>query len=45
MTIGKALELVVREYDKAKAQEWIHNPVAWALYVVWKIADVERKEG
>ena len=43
MTINRALELVSREYDKAKAQEWIHNPAAWALYVVWKIADTERK--
>lgn len=44
MTIGKALELVAREYDKAKAQEWIHNPVAWALYIIWKIADTEEKQ-
>lgn len=41
MTLSKALELIVREYDKAKKQEWIRNPLAWALYIVWKAADEE----
>ena len=42
MTPNKALRLVEAEYEKAKKDDWIRNPLAWALYQVWKIADREK---
>ena len=39
MTIGKALELVCKEYEKAKDLEFVRDPVAYALYAAWKAAD------
>lgn len=43
MTIYKAIAELVREYDKVKEQDWIVNPVAYALYQVWKRADKEKQ--
>lgn len=34
-----ALNLVADEYEKAKGQDWVYNPLAKALHNVWKIAD------
>lgn len=42
MTIEKALKLVEEEYNKAKDLSYIRNPLAYALYTVWKLADKER---
>ena len=39
MTLQKAIKLLEVEYEKAKKLEWIHNPLAYALYQVWKKAD------
>ena len=39
MTITKALNMVVDQYERAKKMEHIHNPLAYALYKVWKVAD------
>ena len=39
MTLEKAIELLKREYERAKGLEFVHNPLAWALYRVWKVAD------
>ena len=44
MSLYEAIELLVSKYTYATAQEWIHNPLAWALYQVWKEADAEREE-
>ena len=33
------LNLVADEYEKAKQQDWVYNPLAKALHNVWKIAD------
>ena len=41
MTIKKALRLVEVEYEKAKSNAWVHNPLAYALYRVWRKADTE----
>ena len=39
MTIEKAIKELMQEYEKAKKNEWVRNPVAYALYQVWKRAD------
>ncbi len=44
MTIEKAIRLLCREYEIAKNLEMVRNPVAYALYKVWKQADGERKD-
>ena len=48
MSLKKALKLVEEEYAKAKEMSHIKNPLAWALYQVWKKAEtesiVERKD-
>lgn len=45
MTLQKALKLVEEEYNKAKGILYIRNPLAYALYQVWKKADREGGEG
>ena len=42
MTLKKAINLLEKEYERAKKLEWVRNPLAWALYQVWKKADVEK---
>ena len=44
MTIDEALERLVAKYDEAQGQEWIGDPLAWALHEVWKEADEERRQ-
>lgn len=44
MTIEKALRLLRREYEIAKNLKMVKNPVAYALYNVWKVADRERRD-
>ena len=41
MTLKKAIKCLETEYEKAKRLEWVHNPLAYALYQVWKMADRE----
>ena len=41
MTLAKAINLLIDEYERAQRQEHIHNPIAYALYQVWKKADEE----
>ena len=43
-TLAKAIKLLEAEYDRAQKLKFIHNPLAYALYQVWKKADAERKE-
>ena len=43
MTFEKAKKLLEEEYERAKKLEWVHDPLAYALYQVWKKADT-RKE-
>lgn len=44
MELDKAVCLLTEEYEKAKKLEYVRNPLAWALYRVWKKADTERAE-
>ena len=44
MKIEKAKRLLEAEYEKAKKLEWVHNPVSYALYQVWKMADAHPTE-
>ena len=43
MTLEKALDMVVKEYDKAKGLDFVRNPLAYALFKVWRVADRENK--
>ena len=42
MKIETAVKLLMKEYERAKTLEWVRNPVAWALYQVWRKADEEK---
>ena len=41
MKLEKAVELLTVKYTYATSQKWIRNPLAWALYCVYKEADRE----
>ena len=43
MTIEEAKKLLDKEYERAQRLEYVINPLAFALYQVWKIADKKRK--
>lgn len=45
MTLTKAIKLVEREYERARKLEYIRNPLAYALYKVWKEADRQPANG
>jgi hypothetical protein len=42
MTLNKAIKLLEEEYERAKTIEWVQNPLAYALYQVWKKVDAEK---
>ena len=44
MTLAKAIKILEKEYEKAKKLEWVHNPIAYALYKTWRQADAGGKE-
>lgn len=39
MTLENAFVLIKQEYEKATESKYVNNPLAYALYQVWKIAD------
>lgn len=41
MTLAKAVRLLETEYQQAEKSDYVRNPLAYALYKVWKIADSE----
>ena len=43
MTLDKAIELLRKEYEKAKGLAFVKKPLAYALYQVWKIADATNR--
>lgn len=43
MTLGRAIKILKLEYETAKRLEWVHKPLAYALYKVWRIADREER--
>jgi hypothetical protein len=44
MTLEEAKALLDKEYERAQRLEYVINPLAYALYQVWKIADKKRSE-
>ena len=44
LNLEKALKMVESEYERAKKLDFVFNPLAYALYQVWRIAD-EQKGG
>lgn len=44
MTLEKAIELIKTEFEKANKSEQIKNPLAYAIYQVWKKADKKECE-
>ncbi len=42
MKIGKAIEVLMEKYNQAKDNPQINDPVAWALYRTWRIADKDK---
>ena len=43
MSIDEAIDLLRKEYEKARNLEFVRNPVVYALYQVWKQADKEKE--
>ena len=41
MTLENAIDLIKQEYEKASESNYVNNPIAYALYQVWKKADRE----
>jgi len=39
MTLKKAIRLLEEEYERAKRMDFVRNPLAYALYQVWRKAD------
>lgn len=39
MTLRQAVNMLEKEYDKAQTIDFVRNPLAYALYQVWKEAD------
>lgn len=42
--LKKAIKLLTKQYEWAKKQGWVHKPLAYALYQVWKTVDREEKK-
>ena len=42
MTYEQAIEMLKLEYERALGHQYINNPLAYALYVVWGVADKKR---
>lgn len=41
MTIMQAVRELAKEYERALHLDYVRNPIAYALYQVWKKADAE----
>lgn len=39
MNLDYAIELLKEEYERACQLEWVQNPLAYAVYQVWKKVD------
>lgn len=42
MRIETAIRELLKEYERAKGLDFVRNPVAYALYQVWKKADEDK---
>ena len=43
--LDKAIQFLREQYERAQRIEYIHNPLAWALYQTWRHVDEPQKEG
>ena len=41
MSLAKAITKLMDEYEKACKSDHVRNPLAYALYKVWKMVDAE----
>ena len=41
----KAIKLLIKQYAHSKASDYVHSPVAHALYHTWKQVDKRRTDG
>ena len=39
LTLYEAIAEVAAHYERAKALEYVKNPLGWALYNVWRLVD------
>lgn len=39
MTLEQVVELLQKEYERAKKMKYVQKPLAWALYHTWKKVD------
>lgn len=39
MTLERAISLLRKEYERACTLDYVRNPLAWALYQIWKKVD------
>ena len=44
MKLEKAIQILNDKYKQAKGNPKIDDPVAWALYRTWRIADNNKKK-
>ena len=44
MTLDQAKQLLDEEYERAKSLDYVINPLAYALYQVWKKVDKKRRK-
>lgn len=44
MKIETAIKNLEEKYETARKLEYVRDPVAWALYQVWKMADNKGKD-
>ena len=43
--IEYAIKILKKNYEQAKRLEYVHDPLAWALYYTWVYFDGRRKRG
>lgn len=44
MQLEKAIEILKQKHEQVKENRQITDPVAWALYRTWQIAERDRKK-
>lgn len=45
MELDDAIKLLKIHYEAAKNLELVHNPIAYALYQTWRMADRKFRKG
>lgn len=43
--LRKVVELLHEEYERSKKLDFVYDPLAYAVYQVWKAVDGRRKNG